>query len=277
MILFVFSSKEYMKSGIYRIVNLKTGRMYIGSAQDLKERKINHFSMLRNNKHSSIILQRAYNKAEDKSIFEFQVLEYCKKEKLIERENLYLITFCKSKDYIDKVNKDFLKLSYNILPVASAGFSGRHRPETILKFRTNHPLRKDILIYKDSQFVKEVLSSNDAVKETGLSKNGILEACRSKRYTTKSGYCFCFKENKSDLESKLPLIWKPWNKGVKGKENLKNATKIVVKNLQTEDVKIFNSQLLACKFYNLQPCTVNRCLKSGKSYKKRLQFKYHMI
>lgn len=266
-----------MKSGIYRIVNLKTGRMYIGSAQDLKERKINHFSMLRNNKHSSIILQRAYNKAEDKGIFEFQILEYCKKDRLIERENHYLITLCKAKDYIDKVNKDFLKLSYNILPVASEGFSGRHRPESIQKMKENHPLRKDILIYKNGQFLKEVLSGEDAKKETGLSKNGILETCRTKRYITKSGYLFCFKEDREDLEKNLNLTWEPWNKGVKGKENWKNATEIVVTDLQTGIKKIFNSQLACCKWYNLQPCTVNRCLKSGKPYKKQLQFEYHKI
>lgn len=251
--------------------------MYIGSARDLKERKINHFSMLRNNKHSSIILQRAYNKAQDKSIFEFQILEYCSKDKLIERENFYLVTLCKAKDYIDGVDKIFLNLSYNILPVASEGFSGRHRPESIQKMKENHPLRKDILIYKDNQFVKEVLSSKDAIKETGLSQNGILEACKTRRYITKSGYCFCFKEDKEDLESKLPLIWEPYNKGIKGGENLKNATKIAVLNLQGGATEIFQSQLAACKFYNLQPCTVNRCLKSGKPYKKLLQFNYHKI
>lgn len=266
-----------MKSGIYRIVNLKSKRVYIGSAQDLNERKINHFSMLRNNKHSSIILQRAYNKAKDKSIFEFQILEYCKKEKLIERENHYLITLCKAKDYIDKVNKDFLKLSYNILPVASEGFSGRHRLESIQKMKENHPLRKDILIYRNGILLKEVLSGEDAKMETGLSKNGILEACRTKRYVTKSGYLFCFKEDKEDLERNLNLTWEPWNKGKKGTENLKNATKIVVKNLQSGVTEIFNSQLAVCKFYNLQPCTINRCLKSGKPYRKQLQFKYHKI
>jgi group I intron endonuclease len=266
-----------MKSGVYRIVNLKTGRMYIGSSIDLKVRKINHFSMLKNNKHSSIILQRAYNKAENKNIFEFQILEYCNKSKLIERENFYLINFCKAKEYIDKINKEFLKLSYNILPIASEGFSGRHRIETIQKMKENHPLRKDILIYKDSLFIKEVLSAKDAELITGLSKNGILEACKNKRYITKSGYMFCFKEDIKDLENNLNLKWKPWNKDKKGTKNLKNATKVEVKNLKTQLTEIFESQLSVCKLYNLQPCTINRCLKSGKPYKKYLQFKYHMI
>lgn len=266
-----------MKSGIYRIVNLKTGRMYIGSTKDLDERKINHFSMLKNNKHSSMVLQRAYNKTKDKNIFQFQVLEYCKEENLIEKENFYLQVLCKSKDYIDNLNKEFLKISYNILPIASKGFSGRHRLESIQKMKENHPFRKNIFIYKDNKFIKEVLSSNDAIKETNLSKNAILQACKTKRYITKSKYCFCFKEDKEDLENKLPLIWKPWNKGIKTGENLKNAKQIIVTNLQTNIKKIFNSQLDCCKYYNLQPCTVNRCLKSKKPYKKQLQFNYHKI
>ncbi len=266
-----------MKSGIYRIVNLKTGRMYIGSAVDLNERKVNHFSMLRCNKHSSIILQRAYNKLEDKNTFQFQILENCTKENLIERENYYLQTLCKAKDYVDNISKDFLKLSYNILPIASYGFSGKHRPESIQKMKENHPFRKSILIYKDNLFFKEVLSSEDAYLETKIAKSNILSTCKSRRYVTRSGYCFCFKNDKDDLESKLPLKLEVYNKNQKGGKNLKNGTKISSLDLNTKIWRLFNSQLEACEFYNLQPCTINRCLKSKKAYKKYLQFNYHKI
>lgn len=252
--------------------------MYIGSAKDLNGRKINHFSMLRNNTHHSIILQRAYNKSIDKSLFEFQILENCKEKNLIERENFYLEVFCKSKEYLDNINKDFLKISYNILPLAKKGFSGRHRPETIQKMKENHSLRKSILIYKDKKFFKLVLSSTDAVNETKVSKTSILTACKDKTYITKSGYIFCFETDKDDLENKISdLKIEAWNKGVKGLKNIKNSLGLVVKNLQDNTEKIFISQREACEFFKLQPCTVNRCLKSEKPYKKYLKFSYHKI
>lgn len=271
-----------MKSGIYKIENKVNNRMYIGSAKNLNERKINHFSMLRNSCHTSIILQRAYNKAKDKTIFEFVILEECEENILIERENYYLNELCKSQDYINNLNKEFLKLSYNILPFASKGFSGKHRPETILKFKTNHPLRKNILIYKDNMFLTKVMSSKDANSVTNIKKGVVLNACKTKRYITRSGYIFCFEEDKNDLELKLSnLKLSVHNKGKRYTKEEKltffvlNVTQVKVTDLTTNSICNFFSQKDASDFYNLQPCTINRCLKSGKPYRKKLLFEYH--
>jgi group I intron endonuclease len=46
--------------GIYKITNNVDGKFYIGSSVNLKNRLANHFSKLRNNKHSNIYLQRAF-------------------------------------------------------------------------------------------------------------------------------------------------------------------------------------------------------------------------
>lgn len=267
-----------MKTGIYRIVNLKTGRSYIGSARDLNERKTNHFSQLRTNKHHSIILQRAYNKALDKNIFEFQILELCLENDLIARENFYLETLCKSKDYIDGKNKDFLKLSYNILPLAIKGFSGRHRPESIGKSMRNNPNRKEVNVWNEwGAFLGEYLSIAAAGRQYKVAKSAVKNLCEGS-FVSKNGYIFGYKgdtkvKNFIDTSDK-PILFQPWNKGVKGSKNLKNSLPIRSLDSHTNITVHFSSQLEACEYYKLQPCTINRCLKSGKLYKKYLKFEY---
>ena len=79
-----------MNSGIYQIKNLENNKVYIGSSKHLDKRKKQHFSMLINNKHHSVKLQRAYNKAINKNVFSFRVLEKVAEDKLFEREQYYI-------------------------------------------------------------------------------------------------------------------------------------------------------------------------------------------
>jgi hypothetical protein len=271
--------------GIYRILNTKNNKMYIGSSENLKKRKENHFIMLKNNKHHSIYLQRAFNKSLDKKDFIFEILENCTVDILLERENYYLNYYCKSKEYIDKLNKEFLKLSYNILPLAIKGFSGKHRPESILKFKMNHPNRKNILCYtQDGVFYKLFNSSNDAEIDTNISKGSILKLCNKKRYISKK-YIFGFENDKDFItfidKSDKPIVFKPHNKGIKlTKEQIINlpwCTKIKCTNLINNEILHFNSQKEACNYFNLQPCTINLCLKKNKPYRKKLLFQYNDI
>jgi group I intron endonuclease len=57
-------------SGVYGILNLINDKIYIGSSKSIKNRFKWHFNALENNKHHSILLQRAWNKyGEDAFIF----------------------------------------------------------------------------------------------------------------------------------------------------------------------------------------------------------------
>lgn len=106
------------QSGVYCIKNIKKLKYYIGSSNNLNKRRINHFSMLRNKTHHSINLQKAYNRSEDKNDFIFEILELCDEESLIEKENFWLNKLCHNENYTKGINKDFLRLSYNIVPIA---------------------------------------------------------------------------------------------------------------------------------------------------------------
>jgi len=65
-----------MNSGIYCIENIVNNKKYIGQTINFYKRKSDHFSALRNNRHKSIHLQRAFN-IYGESSFIFKVLIYC--------------------------------------------------------------------------------------------------------------------------------------------------------------------------------------------------------
>ena len=73
------------KSGIYKLANKINGNFYIGSSKNLELRWKQHKYNLKRKKHINIILQRSWDKYGEKS-FDFEIIEYCKKEKLFEKE-----------------------------------------------------------------------------------------------------------------------------------------------------------------------------------------------
>lgn len=95
------------KSGIYRWVNLKNGKSYVGSSVNLRRRLINYYSILnlkaeiKRNKsiiYRSLLRYKHYN-------FSLEILEYCEPSATISREQYYL---------------DMLKPAYNILKTAAS-------------------------------------------------------------------------------------------------------------------------------------------------------------
>jgi group I intron endonuclease len=68
------------------IRNARNGRKYIGSTNRATERKREHFSHLRRNAHHCDYLQRAWNKENDESVFEFIMFIFCLEEDLIALE-----------------------------------------------------------------------------------------------------------------------------------------------------------------------------------------------
>lgn len=65
--------------GIYKIVNTRTNRIYIGQAQSFKKRWAGHISSLRGNKHRNKFMQNDFNKCfseiGDDNFLEFSVIE----------------------------------------------------------------------------------------------------------------------------------------------------------------------------------------------------------
>lgn len=115
-----------MNSGIYKILNTKNNKFYIGSSKNIIERISIHKSLLRNNKHDNSYLQNAYNKYSG-WFFEFIVLEYCEPNFRIEREQYYI---------------DTLKPEYNLAPKANGMLDYNHTEKTKLKMSLSHTGKK---------------------------------------------------------------------------------------------------------------------------------------
>ena len=87
--------------GIYKIKNLQTNKVYIGSSNDLEKRKKQHFSELREKRHINKELQKDFSLYGENN-FRFQVVEYTWRNNRLEREQAW----------IDKCKRDGIVL-YN--------------------------------------------------------------------------------------------------------------------------------------------------------------------
>lgn len=76
------------KSGIYKIINTKNGKFYIGSARFLGRRFSVHKSMLKSGTHDNLHLRRAFERYGE-NVFEFDVVEYVD-DGLLEKEQYHL-------------------------------------------------------------------------------------------------------------------------------------------------------------------------------------------
>jgi group I intron endonuclease len=131
------------------IKNISTDKVYIGSSiHGLTKRKRCHITNLKNNKHHSLKLQRAWNKY-GKGNFIFEIIETCSKENILVKEQYW----------IDKY--DSYTSGYNATPVAG-NCSGREvKKETRLKI-------------SNSLKGRTIIRSNDHNKKLGLIKQKIV-------------------------------------------------------------------------------------------------------
>jgi len=118
-----------MESGIYQILNKINGKSYVGSSYLTKKRIKEHRFQLLKNKHHSIKLQRSTNKYGIEN-FEFNVIEYCDRDKLIEREQYW----------IDLLNS--CKFGYNMRQIADSNLGLKRTAETRAKISASHMGKK---------------------------------------------------------------------------------------------------------------------------------------
>lgn len=93
---------------------------YIGSSISIEHRLGNHKALLRDNRHWISHFQNSWNKYGE-SEFEFHVLEYCPRKKLIEREQFYLDIF------------QVVKHGFNLNPIAASTLGYKQTEETCKK------------------------------------------------------------------------------------------------------------------------------------------------
>ena len=116
------------KSGIYRFVNKINGNCYVGSSINLGSRFKYHIDHYYNHKENSIIYN-AFKKYDLKN-FSFEILEYCDKDSLIQREQYYI---------------DTLEPLYNILKFAGSPIGRKLSEEAKIKIRKSNGYQVEIM------------------------------------------------------------------------------------------------------------------------------------
>jgi group I intron endonuclease len=116
-----------MKSGVYKITNLKNGKFYIGSSKDIEFRWSEHKKHLNGNYHINKKLQNAWN-FYGKENFEFTIIELINDFNLLVKEQFYL----------DMFKPHMKEIGYNINPSAYGGDTITNNPnkEQIIKNMT---------------------------------------------------------------------------------------------------------------------------------------------
>lgn len=127
-------SELTQKSGIYKISFVNSNKIYIGSAVNLFNRCFyKHYIPLIENYHGNKKLQNYWDKLDGKNNSKFEVLEFCEKEKLIEREQFYLNTLLFAKEYLNSKFEDrrFEELGLNNAPIAESSLGFKHGRESL--------------------------------------------------------------------------------------------------------------------------------------------------
>ncbi|KKN06638.1 hypothetical protein LCGC14_1075190 [marine sediment metagenome] len=131
-------------SGIYRIVCIKNGRYYFGSAKNIHRRWLGHKSTLRRRKHNNPIIQAVWNKHGENS-FCCELTEIVPINKLLEVEDVYLkenvgklncmnIAKDATAPMRDKIVSDETKLKLSEALKGNTNCKGhKHLPETLHK------------------------------------------------------------------------------------------------------------------------------------------------
>jgi group I intron endonuclease len=105
-------------SGIYTITNLINNKIYIGESKNVLDRLSGHKTLLKQNKHENIYLQRAWNKYGIEN-FKFELLEECNEEFRKSTENYWC----------NLLNTHNSKYGYNLRKTTPNGYS-KHSEET---------------------------------------------------------------------------------------------------------------------------------------------------
>ena len=88
----LYMKKLTVISGIYKIVNLVNGNVYIGESYHCIQRRHQHLRELKKNRHSNTHLQRAWNKYGEEN-FKFVIIETCPENIRYLRERYWIAKY----------------------------------------------------------------------------------------------------------------------------------------------------------------------------------------
>lgn len=154
-----FYNEHSLISGIYKIINTHTNRIYIGQAKEFKERWKKHRGSLLNNKHQNRFLQADFNKSREElghdDFLEFHVLEVMEnstKEERNKREEEWIAK------HWDKQNLCYNLTKYSCQP---------HYEDKWKRLAVNEKIRQKLLGRAMPEEVKRKISESNKGKHFG--------------------------------------------------------------------------------------------------------------
>jgi hypothetical protein len=168
------------KSGIYRWISSISNKSYIGSSMNITKRLRKYYNI--NYLNSKIIkdnslIYRALLK-HGYSNFNLEILEYCNKKYLINREQYYL---------------DLLKPEYNICKTAGSMLGFKHSAKTLLKFKNRDIVTGHVtyIINKENNQTKIYNSKRTAAKSLGVSHTTLIRYINKNKLLKNIYYITC--------------------------------------------------------------------------------------
>lgn len=218
-----------MKSGIYKILNKKNNKCYIGSSSNLIKRKRQHFNSLIKNKHYNQYLQRSVNKYGIEN-FEFIVICKCMEEDLITLEQYY----------INKLNPE-----YNAVLTAGKT-TGYKFTEEQRKYQSD--IRGKSIIRIDlstEKIIDEWKSAAKAAKDLNLGSPTTITACCKGKIPSAYGYYWSYSINKDTY--KVPNVRRCQPKN---KESLEKAMQLYQQGLSISKIAELTNLSYMNVYYN---------------------------
>jgi len=144
--------------GIYKIINIKNNKFYIGSSTNLNKRKYQHFSDLKRNIHRNKKLQNAVNK------YGIENFVFEKIEEFVEISKNSLLSL--EQKYIDSYN---FKDLYNLSKITTGGGADTLKKECLLLDLEGNVINKfdsiqELLIFIKCKFNNRTKAINKNVK-----------------------------------------------------------------------------------------------------------------
>jgi group I intron endonuclease len=229
---------------IYAIVNLKTGKKYIGSASNFARRKNKHLKSLTSGTHHSLSLQASFNK-HGAEHFHFIVIK-----QLLESDD----RFKHEQYYLDLYKPHDKKFGYNMSAVAK----GVYVQDNLERVYQYSPIGELLFIYNNCIHASDI---------NNCDCSGISKACRG-GYRSYKNFIWLYEKDVEELSDRLhryhnKIVSSETREKMRQQKLGKRLKPVTQYDLQDTLIKEWPSTTAICQAFNYSNSFISECI-NGK-------------